>query len=44
LIKLELLVENKIEIMGTYDPGSQVSLINSKWIKIKNIREDVNNR
>jgi len=28
--------------MGTYDPGSQVSLINSKWIKIKNIREDVN--
>jgi len=28
--------------MGTYDPGSQVSLINSKWIKIKNMREDVN--
>lgn len=28
--------------MGTYDPGSQVSLINSKWIKIKNNREDVN--
>jgi len=42
LIKLKLLVENKIEIMGTYDPDSQVSSINSKWIKIKNIREDVN--
>lgn len=28
--------------MGTYDPGSQVSLINSKWIKIKETKEDVN--
>ena len=28
--------------MGTYDPGSQVSLINSKWIKIKENTEDVN--
>lgn len=37
-----MLVESKTEIMGTYDPGSQVSLINSKWIKIKDNREDVN--
>lgn len=37
-----MLVENKIEIMGTYDSDSQVSLINSKWIKKKNNREDVN--
>lgn len=37
-----MIVENQIEIMGTYDPGSQVSLINSKWIKIKDNREDVN--
>lgn len=27
--------------MGTYDPGSQVSLINSKWIKMKDNRENV---
>lgn len=37
-----MIVENQIEIMGTYDPGSQVSLINSKWIKIKENTEDVN--
>lgn len=37
-----MLIENKIEIMGTFDPGSQVSLINSKWIKKKDNREDVN--
>lgn len=37
-----MLVENKIEIMGTYDPGSQVFLINSKWIKKRDNREDVN--
>ncbi|GLV46046.1 hypothetical protein CBL_05133 [Carabus blaptoides fortunei] len=42
LIKLKMLVENKIEIMETYDPGSQVSLINSKWIKIKDNSDDVN--
>lgn len=28
--------------MGTYDPGSQVSLINSKLVKIKKETEDVN--
>lgn len=37
-----MLIENKIKIMGTYDSGSQVSLINSKWIKKKDNREDVN--
>lgn len=35
LIKVKLLVENKLEIQGTYDSGSQVSLINSRLIKIK---------
>lgn len=35
-------LEDKLEVNGTYDPGSQVSLINAKWVKINNNRKDVN--
>lgn len=37
-----MLLEENLEINGTYDPGSQVSLINSKLVKIKNKTNDVN--
>lgn len=36
LIKVKLLLNKKIEILGIYDSGSNVSLINSKLLKIKN--------
>lgn len=42
MIKVEILLEEKLKVNGTYDPGSQVSLINSKLIKIKNKTKDVN--
>lgn len=42
LIKIKLLLEDKLEIQGTYDPGSQVSLINSRLIKIEGKKNDVN--
>lgn len=42
MIKVKVLLEGKLEVNGTYDPGSQVSLINSKLLKIKNEIEDVN--
>ena len=37
-----MLLEEKLELEGIYDPGSQVSLINAKWIKIKNKEADMN--
>lgn len=37
-----MLLEGKLEVNGTYDPGSQVSLINSKLVKIKEETEDIN--
>lgn len=42
MIKIKVLLEDKLEINGTYDSGSQVSLINSKLITIKNTTEDKN--
>lgn len=42
MIKLKILLEGKLKVNGTYDPGSQVSLINSKLVKIKKKTEDVN--
>lgn len=37
-----MLLEGKFDVNGTYDPGSQVSLINSKLVKIKEKTEDAN--
>lgn len=42
MIKVKILLEEKLEVNGTYDPGSQVTLINSKLVKIKEKTEDVN--
>lgn len=42
MIKVKILLEGKLEVNGTYDPGSQVSLINSKLVKLKQQTEDVN--
>lgn len=43
LIKIKILLEDKLEIDGTYATGSQVSLINSKLVKIKKEKsEDIN--
>lgn len=42
MIKVRILLEGHLEVEGTYDPGSQVSLINSKLIKIKENRIDKN--
>lgn len=42
MIKVKILLEDKLEVNGTYDPGSQVSLISPKLIKIKKETEDVN--
>lgn len=37
-----MLLEDKLEVHGTYDPGSQISLINSRLIKIREKTEDTN--
>jgi len=37
-----MLLDGKLEIYGTYDSGSQISLINAKLIKIINQNEDKN--
>lgn len=42
MIKVKILLEGKLKVNGTYDPGSQISLINSKLVKIKKKTEDVN--
>lgn len=42
MIKVKILLEGKLKVNGTYDSGSQVSLINSKLVKIKKKTEDVN--
>ena len=34
LIKIKLLIENKLEVSGVYYSGSQISLINSRLIKV----------
>lgn len=36
LIKIKLLLNKKVEVFGIYDSGSNVSLINSKLLKINN--------
>lgn len=41
MIKVKILLEGKLKVNGTYDQGSQVSLINSKLVKIKKKTEDV---
>lgn len=42
LIKVKVVLEDKLEVQGTYDPGSQVSLINAKLVRIKEKKNDVN--
>ena len=42
LIKIKLLIEDKLEVSGVYDSGSQISLINSRLIKVKEKIENVN--
>ncbi|XP_069362102.1 putative autophagy-related protein 11 [Maniola hyperantus] len=42
LIKIKLLLENKLEVSGIYDSGSQISLINSRLIKVKEKKDNVN--
>lgn len=42
MIKVKILLEGKLKVNETYDPGSQVSLINSKLVKIKKKTEDMN--
>lgn len=37
-----MLVEDKIHINGTYDSGSQVSLINKRLVRIQNDSKDIN--
>lgn len=37
-----MLLEEKLEINGIYDPGSQISIINPKFIKIKEEKKDLN--
>lgn len=37
-----MLLEDKIQINGTYDSGSQVSLINKRLVRIQNDSEDTN--
>jgi len=37
-----MLLDEKLEIYGTYDSGSQISLINAKLVKIINQNEDKN--
>lgn len=36
LIKVKLVLNKSVEVFGIYDSGSNVSLINSKLLKIKN--------
>lgn len=36
------MLEDKLEVQGTYDPGSQVSLINAKLVRIKEKKNYVN--
>lgn len=38
-----MLLEGKLEMYGTYDSGSQISLINAKLVRIINQNEDKNN-
>lgn len=35
LIRIKLLLNNSVEIVGIYDAGANVSLINSKLVKVK---------
>lgn len=42
LIKVKLLLNDKLEIYGVYDSGSNVSLINSKLLKLKNKKNSLN--
>lgn len=37
-----MLLEDRLNIDGIYDPGSQISIINSKFIKLKENKEDMN--
>lgn len=38
LIKIKLVLNDKLEIFGIYDSGSNVSLINARLMKLKNKR------
>lgn len=40
LIKVKLLLEDTVETFGIYDSGANVSLINSKLLKLQNKKMD----
>ncbi|KAK9688210.1 Transposase IS4 [Popillia japonica] len=42
VIEVRMLLEDRLNIDGIYDPGSQISIINSKFIKLKENKEDMN--
>lgn len=44
LIKVKLLLNNELEIYGVYDSGSNVSLINSKLLKLKTKKNSLNEK
>ena len=44
LIKVKLLINDKLEIYGVYDSGSNVSFINFKLLKLKNKKNSVNEK
>lgn len=43
LIKVKLQIKNKVQLSGIYDSGSNVLLINSKFLKIKEKKNTDNN-
>lgn len=44
LIKIKLVLNENVEVFGIYDSGSNVSLINSKLLKIKNEETGLSNK
>lgn len=44
LIKIKLVLNNNLEIYGVYDSGSNVSLINSRLLKIGDKRDNILNK
>ncbi|KAK9753329.1 hypothetical protein QE152_g3447 [Popillia japonica] len=42
MLLVRMLLEDRLNIDGIYDPGSQISIINSKLIKLKENKEDMN--
>lgn len=44
MIKIKLVLNENVEVFGIYDSGSNVSLINSKLLKIKNEETGLSNK